>query len=279
MKEGGVNAETFAMEDVPTGAGEAEILVRRESVGYGEGNNNYREDYHDYSRPTNTLSLHIAPPPRHYTPTVASDRGYSGELSPTVVSASAILGSFSNSFPTRLESGYDFNGPPYSADSSGSISPTFSFRPGHQLQYSNSTSQAPATRPLSNLVRPPMNNSFSGQPLSHATTYSPYPPPQPPPPPQQPPMIPPSIIQAQRQSPVATVPNIPVASPARINSPKSDGKKKGGKAKKIPAPKGKKCLHCDTVDSPEWRKGPGGGKTLCNACGKFRLDQEFRITC
>jgi len=22
-----------------------------------------------------------------------------------------------------------------------------------------------------------------------------------------------------------------------------------------------------TLDSPEWRKGPGGPKTLCNACG------------
>ncbi|KAL4811264.1 hypothetical protein BDV18DRAFT_128997 [Aspergillus unguis] len=28
-----------------------------------------------------------------------------------------------------------------------------------------------------------------------------------------------------------------------------------------------KCADCGTSDSPEWRKGPDGPKTLCNACG------------
>jgi hypothetical protein len=27
------------------------------------------------------------------------------------------------------------------------------------------------------------------------------------------------------------------------------------------------CNDCGTADSPEWRKGPSGPKTLCNACG------------
>ncbi|KAK9688088.1 white collar 2 type of transcription factor [Basidiobolus ranarum] len=27
------------------------------------------------------------------------------------------------------------------------------------------------------------------------------------------------------------------------------------------------CTECGTTDSPEWRKGPLGVKTLCNACG------------
>ncbi|KAI7877838.1 hypothetical protein K492DRAFT_150087 [Lichtheimia hyalospora FSU 10163] len=27
------------------------------------------------------------------------------------------------------------------------------------------------------------------------------------------------------------------------------------------------CTECQTTDSPEWRKGPMGSKTLCNACG------------
>ncbi|KAK9455337.1 hypothetical protein V1511DRAFT_450567, partial [Dipodascopsis uninucleata] len=27
------------------------------------------------------------------------------------------------------------------------------------------------------------------------------------------------------------------------------------------------CTECGTLDSPEWRKGPQGPKTLCNACG------------
>ncbi|PWN32022.1 uncharacterized protein FA14DRAFT_181941 [Meira miltonrushii] len=30
---------------------------------------------------------------------------------------------------------------------------------------------------------------------------------------------------------------------------------------------GKKCLTCGTSKSPEWRKGPDGNKSLCNACG------------
>jgi PAS domain S-box-containing protein len=32
------------------------------------------------------------------------------------------------------------------------------------------------------------------------------------------------------------------------------------------------CTDCGTLDSPEWRKGPNGPKTLCNACGrKFKF--------
>jgi hypothetical protein len=27
------------------------------------------------------------------------------------------------------------------------------------------------------------------------------------------------------------------------------------------------CKECGTIDSPEWRRGPHGVKTLCNACG------------
>ena len=27
------------------------------------------------------------------------------------------------------------------------------------------------------------------------------------------------------------------------------------------------CVTCGRTDSPEWRKGPKGPKTLCNACG------------
>ena len=35
------------------------------------------------------------------------------------------------------------------------------------------------------------------------------------------------------------------------------------------------CTDCGTLDSPEWRKGPNGPKTLCNACGrKFALGRN-----
>ncbi|KAG5036482.1 hypothetical protein JHK86_017322 [Glycine max] len=43
---------------------------------------------------------------------------------------------------------------------------------------------------------------------------------------------------------------------------------------------GRKCLHCGTEKTPQWRTGPMGPKTLCNACGvRFksgRLVPEYR---
>ena len=38
------------------------------------------------------------------------------------------------------------------------------------------------------------------------------------------------------------------------------------------------CTDCGTLDSPEWRKGPNGPKTLCNACGCTYLS-SFCVTC
>jgi len=42
---------------------------------------------------------------------------------------------------------------------------------------------------------------------------------------------------------------------------------RGDKKKKIKLPDEYVCTDCGTLDSPEWRKGPSGPKTLCNACG------------
>ncbi|MED6177154.1 hypothetical protein PIB30_095318 [Stylosanthes scabra] len=43
---------------------------------------------------------------------------------------------------------------------------------------------------------------------------------------------------------------------------------------------GRKCLHCATDKTPQWRTGPMGPKTLCNACGvrykSGRLVPEYR---
>ncbi|PHT40673.1 hypothetical protein CQW23_19527 [Capsicum baccatum] len=43
---------------------------------------------------------------------------------------------------------------------------------------------------------------------------------------------------------------------------------------------GRKCLHCATNKTPQWRTGPMGPKTLCNACGvrykSGRLVPEYR---
>lgn len=42
----------------------------------------------------------------------------------------------------------------------------------------------------------------------------------------------------------------------------------------------KKCTHCDVTKTPQWREGPLGPKTLCNACGvryrSGRLLPEYR---
>lgn len=38
-------------------------------------------------------------------------------------------------------------------------------------------------------------------------------------------------------------------------------------AKKVKVADEYVCTDCGTLDSPEWRKGPNGPKTLCNACG------------
>ena len=38
-------------------------------------------------------------------------------------------------------------------------------------------------------------------------------------------------------------------------------------SKKLKAADEYVCTDCGTLDSPEWRKGPSGPKTLCNACG------------
>ncbi|KAL8516009.1 hypothetical protein ACS0TY_014617 [Phlomoides rotata] len=42
----------------------------------------------------------------------------------------------------------------------------------------------------------------------------------------------------------------------------------------------KKCAHCEVTKTPQWREGPMGPKTLCNACGvryrSGRLYPEYR---
>lgn len=46
-----------------------------------------------------------------------------------------------------------------------------------------------------------------------------------------------------------------------------DGRSASDKKKKLKIADEYVCTDCGTLDSPEWRKGPNGPKTLCNACG------------
>ncbi|ESW28267.2 hypothetical protein PHAVU_003G258900 [Phaseolus vulgaris] len=58
------------------------------------------------------------------------------------------------------------------------------------------------------------------------------------------------------------------------------------RAKKRAAPDGgaaRRCSHCGVQKTPQWRTGPLGAKTLCNACGvrykSGRLLPEYRPAC
>ncbi|CAL9760514.1 unnamed protein product [Musa acuminata subsp. burmannicoides] len=54
----------------------------------------------------------------------------------------------------------------------------------------------------------------------------------------------------------------------------ADGEESG------PPPPVRKCMHCEIQKTPQWRAGPMGPKTLCNACGvrykSGRLFPEYR---
>lgn len=62
-------------------------------------------------------------------------------------------------------------------------------------------------------------------------------------------------------------PNIPLA-PVEVNNQNATGENV------------RKCLHCEITKTPQWRAGPMGPKTLCNACGvrykSGRLFPEYR---
>lgn len=52
----------------------------------------------------------------------------------------------------------------------------------------------------------------------------------------------------------------------------ADAKKRRGKA----APPGR-CHSCNRAETPEWRRGPDGARTLCNACGLREFLSLFGI--
>ncbi|KAK8917256.1 Cutinase gene palindrome-binding protein [Metarhizium anisopliae BRIP 53293] len=52
----------------------------------------------------------------------------------------------------------------------------------------------------------------------------------------------------------------------------------GEKKKKLKTAEEYVCTDCGTLDSPEWRKGPNGPKTLCNACGLRWAKKEKKKT-
>ncbi|XWS16307.1 hypothetical protein CRYUN_Cryun34aG0073800 [Craigia yunnanensis] len=63
-------------------------------------------------------------------------------------------------------------------------------------------------------------------------------------------------------------------------TPKSTGQKKRENPSSNSESPDRKCLHCAAEKTPQWRTGPMGPKTLCNACGvrykSGRLVPEYR---
>ncbi|KAM0752942.1 hypothetical protein T439DRAFT_354408 [Meredithblackwellia eburnea MCA 4105] len=187
---------------------------------------------------------------KHYTPKLDVDVSTTGgDLSPTVASASAILGSFSaNGAHHDLHRSYDYGRNP-------NISP---YHHGHHVQH------------------PP----YSPHPL-HQTQY-PYHEPEPQHHHHHQQHAPPMGLglqthsydsPAHRQSVHEDSPAPPpVAATTSNNIDRANGSER---PPKVPRIKGdpvnkvgpKACESCGTMNSPEWRKGPGGVKSLCNACG------------
>ena len=42
------------------------------------------------------------------------------------------------------------------------------------------------------------------------------------------------------------------------------------------APPGR-CHSCNRAETPEWRRGPDGARTLCNACGLRKFSSNFEL--
>ncbi|KAF9322550.1 hypothetical protein BG006_002295 [Podila minutissima] len=61
-----------------------------------------------------------------------------------------------------------------------------------------------------------------------------------------------------------------VASGVKTSTPENMQHQKYRKRAKRTQPPGR-CLSCDSSDTPEWRRGPDGARTLCNACGLRKL--------
>ncbi|XP_050382031.1 GATA transcription factor 9-like [Argentina anserina] len=74
-----------------------------------------------------------------------------------------------------------------------------------------------------------------------------------------------------------TEPTPPKTAAAATTSRK---KREGGSSNSGSDSSGRKCLHCASEKTPQWRTGPMGPKTLCNACGvrykSGRLVPEYR---
>ncbi|KAJ8443388.1 hypothetical protein Cgig2_018821 [Carnegiea gigantea] len=106
------------------------------------------------------------------------------------------------------------------------------------------------------------------------------------------------VLSSSANNPAAAQPVVPSVEPViqpgpvagMVKPTKTAPKKKtpggagagngSGSGSDLPNGEVRKCLHCATDKTPQWRTGPMGPKTLCNACGvrykSGRLVPEYR---
>ncbi|GAA5825585.1 hypothetical protein JCM3770_006895, partial [Rhodotorula araucariae] len=240
------------------------------------------------AEPLNGLSISTSG--RMFRSTLDVDSITAGGISPTVASASAILGSLGEAQPPapvadqqqqQARSSYTaFYNQQHAQqqpfDPSGRLShpPPFSF-PGqaqygsphqlpnpspHPLSQSHSgyfaaapqSPHEPAGAQAGTGLFPSASQSYDSQQQAFAGPTSPYQQPQP----QQ---------HGEGDGTVA-VPPPPADSTGKVKSPATKKPPKQRPDGPVYKPNQKACESCGTVNSPEWRKGPTGAKSLCNAC-------------
>ncbi|GAA5864226.1 hypothetical protein JCM8547_001299 [Rhodosporidiobolus lusitaniae] len=230
-----------------------------------------------------------------------------GGISPTVATASAILGSFSSD-PHQHQHQFQQHPPPthygqhpqsatHSPSTGGSSYAAFynAHAPPPVSSFPPPPNSIPSFEPpqISYSQPPPPSYAYSPHPLSqsHSSYFSPAPhsPHEPPSSSQQYPLPPTSQPLGQRlahypppPSPSTYAPPqpLPLHNPSLVDEsaipvppPPPPGSNSGKKPPKqrpdgpVYKPNQKACESCGTVNSPEWRKGPTGAKSLCNACG------------
>ncbi|WJX10062.1 hypothetical protein P8452_00828 [Trifolium repens] len=86
---------------------------------------------------------------------------------------------------------------------------------------------------------------------------------------------PPSYESEEILIPTLTLPSATIPKKQPKTAPRRKDNNDGGSGGD-----GRRCLHCMTDKTPQWRTGPKGPKTLCNACGvrykSGRLVPEYR---
>ncbi|RDY14734.1 GATA transcription factor 7 [Mucuna pruriens] len=83
--------------------------------------------------------------------------------------------------------------------------------------------------------------------------------------------------------PLLSLPSSPSSCSSSATEPPAKKQKKRAEAQAVGAQIQRRCSHCQVQKTPQWRTGPLGAKTLCNACGvrykSGRLYSEYRPAC